>query len=570
MNSKGDKASRQDVNSYAPLALNPWVNNAASTSSAKAGFIDSIDFNRVEYDPTAVTSASPVVVSATLKLNSDIDQQTTITANGVLVRRARDSFARGVAAGGTGGLLESNTLADNTWIPISSASTLYLDGTTFANQFPEIIMASPSSTRNLNSVIASAKPCPTVIVSGQTVDDSGPCLDQIPSLSYPKPTIRSLSVVRVLQGTYGQDDTKPRVMFADLGVPGGQVQANASTTTDIRVVSNTTQTIWSPLTEVYQIDKSQNVVARLNCAVSQATGSQLICDLPAKLGSTSHTETDPASFEVIDVDHILDATGSVGPIKGWANLNRCHDTSGLDTCKNPTFLSINGPTPTADDSAWQLTVDFVNVNTSNQYEPNKATLAGISASSVNSNGEDHPLEIIFKITPDQIGLLQNSATLTLLHDVSIVQTVQLKNLLVNLRPTASTIASDSMSWNGTNLLGAYAAIKVGDGGVSHPIKCNSDTFCQVSPSEDLTKEPKAGFVYLVTASSVAVPLMSTAGGSLSIVTYTPPPPKAANAGPSPQATTQSQTSTGNAGGAQSLTVQTPIIATQNVKPATSE
>jgi hypothetical protein len=570
VDSSGKPNERQDANSQTAEDLLAWA-NVPKPPKVDATFIQSIDFNRAEYDPTTVTLSSPVVVSMTLHLNQDIDQQATITVNGVVLRRARDAFGRAISAGGSGGLLESQTLGDNTWIPISSRTLLLnLDGTMFGDHFPEIIIASPRSINNISKEIASAPACPVLTVSGHDIDtaEQGDCFDKIPSISYKKAAVRPITAVRILQGLHDQNDDHYRVMFTDLGA--GQAASTASgSSTDIRVISNTTQSNWSAATEVYESDTTTGKLLRLHCDPQETYGSKLICDLPAH-GDHPPDETLAARYEIIDTAHILDGNNTVGAIKGWATIGSCDDkTAGVDTCKIPTYWNIKGPVPTSLDDGWTLTVEFVNVNTHNAAEPTTATLGQISATSLDSAGENHPVKAVFTILPAQISLMQDSMLLTLKRGDLFVQKVQISNLLSNVRPVATTISSDSRTWTGMSLLHSYSALKIGDNGASHVLLCTGDDVCEVDPAEDLTKD-KAGFIYLTSKAAtgpvVAVPLMSkTATGTMTYATFTPSPPAGkGNVAPGPQGNANVGTSIP---GPTPQVGTTPIVATQNVTAA---
>ncbi|WP_263358637.1 hypothetical protein [Acidicapsa ligni] len=534
ISSDGKEQKRQD-DPPSQAELKAWANIPSSSMTAPTELVASIEFNRLEFDPSTVTAASPAVVSVILTLNKDIDQQLTVTANGTPIKRVRDTEGGATGTSTVTGVLESGTLGDNTWTPISARTLLLnLDGTLFGARFPEIILAAPTVTDDLTGQVAASQTCPAILVSGKTLLGGANCLNHLPSLAYKKSTTRTVTAARILQGLA---DGKPRIMFTVLS-PNNPLAASASTSSSsIQVASDATSSEWGGATEVYQTsDASSQNMTRLDCDRPQ--GSKLLCSMPATQGTVDISSG--AKYQILDLNHQLDSS-TTGPLSAWASLDPCYDAKANDTrpdtCKIPTYWNIIGPQPVSNGSGWDLKFEFVNVDTSNTFQPKTATL-GSQALSFDSNGETQPVALDFAITPASLAALQDDMTLVL-SGALVNQSVRITNLWSKLAPTTNA-QTDLTNWTGSNLISAYNSVQIGLNGPLHKIVCTRNVYCQLDPSETdaMKNETKSGLIYLVAHStipnakdSLPVPLMLNGSGAMSIATYTPPPKPGAT-GPS--------------------------------------
>ena len=142
-----------------------------------------VSYSPVEYDPAAGSANSLATVE--LALSRPIDPQMTISVDGRLLPRTRDSFARAVASSPStyqSSLLEASTVGGNTWIPVSATEVMIsLDPSKAQRGFPQIILSSPTEgTVNVSNYLSSAS------VGNESFHCYNPCLSNMVPLSYPQ------------------------------------------------------------------------------------------------------------------------------------------------------------------------------------------------------------------------------------------------------------------------------------------------------------------------------------------------------------------------------------------------
>jgi hypothetical protein len=120
--------------------------------------------------------------------------------------------------------------------------------------------------------------------------------------------------------------------------------------------------------------------------------------------------------------------------------------------------------------------------------------------------------------------------------------IHIANLYSNMQPIATSVATDKMSWSGTNLTDVFDSVEVGKGGTKHPISCSSNVACQVDAKKPYGKDEN-GYLYLV-GRSMEIPLMSVSGsGTPAPVYYSAPvavqEKKGKSGGTQPQVASQS-------------------------------
>jgi len=243
-----------------------------------------LDFNRVTYDQTKYSSANPAIVSLVVQFSENLDPQVLIYANGVLIKRARDTFGRAVASSMSPGLLEASTLGGaNTWIPTSAKSILLnLDGGQFGQTFPTLMFVPPSRPpfQVGPSVPTSLQ---ALTVSGKTMQchatSSTPCV--LPSLAYKLTYPIAVSAYRWQPK---KQDAAYRVVFT-ANAPPTTVTTSAATpsVTSVQLVSGSQAQVWGSNVEVYASSDSSLTQARLSCTPAATSGERLICDMGAKI-----------------------------------------------------------------------------------------------------------------------------------------------------------------------------------------------------------------------------------------------------------------------------------------------
>jgi hypothetical protein len=186
-----------------------WPLLASSMATqCQTGCVKSINFNRTEY------VAGKAQVTVTLQLNSDMDQQQTVTVNGVFIARLRDSFGRASAtpSGAPNAALETSGsfagAATNEWILTDPRTLLItLDASAFGNRFPQILLNSPASPPI--DVLSQASKDTIVTISGRKLScdqrsgvgfAAAQTFSCVPSLGFPQATLINVGVARWING----------------------------------------------------------------------------------------------------------------------------------------------------------------------------------------------------------------------------------------------------------------------------------------------------------------------------------------------------------------------------------
>src|SRR5262249_17912821 len=131
------------------------------------------------------------IVPVTISTDHDIDAQQVVLVNGRVIRRSRDSFGRALTGGPTG-LLETQTIDADTWVPTDSRTmTLSLDPSRYGRHFPEIQIKSPAGVVLISDLLNKG----AIKVGGVPFNCQGTnCFRQLPPLGYLKGTIKQPSV----------------------------------------------------------------------------------------------------------------------------------------------------------------------------------------------------------------------------------------------------------------------------------------------------------------------------------------------------------------------------------------
>jgi len=444
--------------------------------------LKSISYNRLEYDQAAVSSTNPAGVTLRIELDQDMDQQESISVNGIPIRRARDTFGRATTAAGSGGLLESATLGINTWIPSGPRTLIItLDASMFGERFPLILLASPA---DLIDVSKSVTENTNVFVSGRKLKCSGsPCTLALPSLGFAKSSPKHFGVARLIGGPGGKD--RLSITVADPPTSQPSPAGTPSGLPSIQVVSIADNQIWGSSVSVTVLD-SNGDATQIACDPPQ-TGSRLICD---SAGSDPKSNSYlPVQLEIVDTGH------AGGPIKGLVDLAGCSNLPTADNyCRQPLIWDMKQPqldTSDASHPQWIFDVLLVNVDANR-----KARFEGVSGNldaTIQCASSDGICTARFRITPPQFSSIKDLMKLQIEGSNGKNYPATIVNLFTNIRPVITQIDPDKASWYGQNFV--FSQVKVGDTGAVYSISCSQDaSTCHLKGKYG----PKdAGYLYFV-------------------------------------------------------------------------
>ena len=478
----------------------------------------SISFNRVSYDPTKYTPANPVLVAVSVSLKDPIDQQATLYANGILLKRARDTFGRAIPNGsGSGGLLEESvSIAQaNTWMPISPHNLLItLDAGQFGATFPTIQIINPGQESPIQ--ISSLLPDGVhAIVSGRPFEcfskpedpSKGQNSCQLPSLAYQIPVNTNVDVF--LWQTYcDPDPSKGCVDNLVLQAPPASTSTNTPTGSGFQVVSGSGTNPWGANAEVYlQLPPPNQKQYRLNCDSSKDSasveGGNLVCQFWDSYVSDEfakdYNSTEDLHLQVIDPAHGGGAlvAGTVLPGSAWGRNSNPHPYPQLWGASNPQWYDD------ASGGHWEFQLRFANAD--------KTSLLIISP---NPNQDNAPLEPNscddekrictwkFTITARDVPKWFNRMNLSFRGDPDDLWYVS--NIKNQISPYVTVMSADFSSWSGNNFTQVFSSAQdstkktgllIGTDSTPISIDCPVLNSCVVTDPTKLPKNP--GVMYLM-------------------------------------------------------------------------
>jgi len=462
--------------------------------------IKSMSYNRIEFDPAAASSTSPVNVTVRIELDQDMDQQATVSVNGIPLKRARDTFGRAIGTGGSGGLLEVGALGTNIWIPSGSRTLLItLDASTFGDRFPMILLSSPDYAIDVGARISDQT---DLVISGRHLRCSGnPCERSLPSLGFVKSSARRFVVARWMKKSRGED--KIAITLADPSViqntPAG---ASSPAVPSVQVLSISDAQSWGPTVSVQAVNAKGESV-QLKCDQAEIA-SRLLCDAPA-YDSTSDSYL-PVTLEIVDTAH----TG--GPIKGAVHLNGCNNNAAAASpCRQPLIWDMRKPMWDVSDGLnpkWLFDVLLVNVEDNRKVYFTKN--GGELRTAVRCPQDDQPCVAHFHIPESRFVLVSDSMPLQIEGPAGKFYVATITNLRSNIRPIATQIDADKASWYGQNFV--FDKMKVGDTGSVYTILCSQDaSTCHVKGKYS---SKDTGFLYFVNEGELIEFIQLNSSGSL--------------------------------------------------------
>lgn len=519
----------------------------------------SVAYAPVEFDPT-----SAVAPTASIKIDfaTSIDPEMEITVNSQIIPRARDTFARGVTSGGSGGMLESNSFTNNTWIATSSRTiVLSLDPSKFSRGFPDVAFISPSDVTPLNErellPIFDAKGNLKVkgksrgvqyIVSGQTFGCADPCESDLPPLGYRKATWQTLNTFRIKNGQ-GSDSKIVLSISSDVPNP----LPSSTTAANVQVLTEAPSP-WSGnvlvMAAIPRPDEDTNVscthknstkpikpsIIRLSCH-SMTSTVRLICSFPHPLECDLAS---PVTIELHDADH------AGGPVSARATLRKDDGSKQFIvwSLQQPRWLTSDekGSVP-----EYLVCAEFANddgdgfaLGTASGQPKAKLTFSHNlpecpSSAHLWSGGVKMRLDDYVSLT-DHMTIVQLDS-----HGNSVGEAATLLNLHAAGEPMVNVASTDSLQWYGQNLI--FGRLMQVGGGKAVAITCDpAGGSCQVMPPAQAKASKKTGGatptpappplgssggpIYMIYTnakkSSFIIPVMKNTNGAIAPFQYMPP------------------------------------------------
>lgn len=550
--------------------LNPESSGANVTYPLKEVSSDiqvsSVAYSPTEFDPTATTT---FVASLRITLGRPIDAQMTLSVDGKIIPRARDTFARAVTnAGGSGGLLESSSYTVNTWIPTSATTLIVsLDPSRYDKRFPEIVLASIDSSTSLsmflprmdaNGILISDDPTlprrtAAYYIVGERFGCQDPCSSNIPPLGFRKANPQNLRVFHV--DNVGHKGVDPQI-FLSLSSDSPAAASASSGNGNVQVLSSGPSPWGGNVVTVLQFDPSAGPVKtpsmlRLSCRPMD--GNRLGCTVPdvASFQSVLHQAH---TIEVRDPDHVG------GPIFARAVLSPSSSGEPFVVWSLGQPVWMPGATP-ADSPTLLLCAQFLNAQPDDVFQlgfGNGSPMLGDAfrfktGAAVNScpSGPSNLWSGGLVLSAASYLGLTDRLTISRLHangQAYADRPATLLNLHAGALPIVSTNSDDYLQLYGQNLV--FHHIRIGNGSEkSLELNCDAGgTSCSIvtpttsshtpttsshtpttSSNNQAPKNPLGntpGPVYLVADSaSISVPVMKLTSSGLAAFQYTPPAAK---------------------------------------------
>ena len=265
--------------------------------------IERLAYAPLEFDPGNAGTVGTVTVN--LKLKAPLDREQTITANGILLKRARDTYGRATTSGGSGGLLQASSLDAGTWIPINSKELLlHLNPMLFTRSFPSILLTSPNGSIDINQHLAKAAAIEVAGIKYKCPGDSNPnCATSMPAIGRRKAISKNFAVARWVTAK------KFIITLQEPAISAVNSAASPTVMPALQVITGSRNQSWSGSAKVVAHQVGASYVP-LNC---EPLGERLLCDW-GELDPTKRTD-----FEIYDGEF----AANPGPIKGNGLINGC-------------------------------------------------------------------------------------------------------------------------------------------------------------------------------------------------------------------------------------------------------
>lgn len=393
---------------------------------------------RIAYTPVEFEGATPGVVTVSLNLKDvALDREQTVSVNGIIVKRARDTFGRATTAGGSGGLLQAAALDAGTWIPVSSKELiLNLNPSLFTRRFPSILLNSPNGSIDVNSQMSDKTEvnvagvrytCPT--------DPNTSCASFLPAIGRHRATPKQFAIARLMGKTKRIVVTLPDATVSTSG------SAAAGALPPLQVISDGRKQVWSANAKVLAFQEQGRKNLPLQC---EPAGERLICEM-GDLDLSQRTE-----FDVYDSDF----KGGTA-VKGPGVLKGCVGAQ----CVDPLIWDWRAPRWDPSQSAWIFRVWLVNVKSGQTVKLGQG--GAFEVSNIQCPGDEgEPCEIRIKLPKDKFHLVWNTMPLQVFEaDAPVGKPEDISNLRYAISPVLSEISADYTRFSGQNLV--FDEIQIG-------------------------------------------------------------------------------------------------------------
>jgi hypothetical protein len=460
--------------------------------------VTQLEYSTALYDST---SGNPALSTLVFDTRHPVDSEAKVSVDGVLLKRARDNFARATNSGGTGGILEATSLSTNTWTPIGpNRILLELDVSPFTTHFPRVDLYSPVSAFNLQNEMLGAP----VSIDGRNLicadREKIGCLN-LPPLGRPKGASKNLIV------TARKTGKEPKDVSLSLSSPDDVPPAAANTASGsaVQVITEKQTQFWSAQTVVTATrTENPNQEVTFRC---EAVYGHLECHSSAYDPGQSYSLTaidgahaagaivGNATIPIVDVQHL--------PILLWGVTQPLYDAKANDWTFQVTLANVaNGdPLQLKNAAGTPVLTSVVQCADPNAYEPCTAT---------------------FTIQVADYDKLNDTTTL---FDTN--GTFARKATIVNLQASISPVIS-SIDVAGKNLYGSNLAFDQMQIGAGAPIALSCLVGDRRQCAIPAIPANAQGFLYFVTAGRKLVPwYQSTPTGLTALKEDALAPPKSA-------------------------------------------
>ena len=467
-NSNAAKAANATTLVWSEAKPFPAPSNSSSSRCPK-GCVLKIMYSPMEYDSTATTA--PVMVTVSLdQSQAALDKEEMINVNGRYLQRARDNFGRAIAGTGitgSGGILETSALSLNTWMPVSSTTfVMNLDGITFANRFPNILLQSPRGVIDVTNSFVPApandpNAGPEVIISGVHWYCSTNCGDILPALARLKQAVAKIAVARWTDSAISTVDNQvmDQLCITVADTPGSQSPATQSTANaPLQVITDANRSVWGTR-PVVLLDTSTGITPlAVGC---RAFGARWVCPVLHDL------RQDDLVIRIVDPDH------AGGLFVGRGMLNSCTEPD----CSNP-FVWDN-PTLSWNDldfgahNAWTLRLKMVNLQQGDKVKLTNDKHLSLQADELNCQDFSKPCEVQFSIAKDKFDSITPTTRLQVFTaDDKPRGTPSSLGLRAAIMPVVSDINTAQDNFKGSNLV--FNKIQIGANAKPIRIDCNAN------------------------------------------------------------------------------------------------
>ncbi|MCP9495209.1 MAG: hypothetical protein MSG64_12255 [Pyrinomonadaceae bacterium MAG19_C2-C3] len=490
--------------------LKVWEADPTPSLRCNSNCVERIAYTPAEFEPS---NASPGAVTVNIKLKTALDREQTVSANGIILKRARDTFGRATGTGGSGGLLQATTLDAGTWIPVNSKELiLNLNPAVFTRRFPSILLTSPNGTIDVTSQVSNA----TLEVAGlpYTCPSSAnaPCASVLPAVGRPKAAAKHFAVARWKGRTNQFIITLPAAVLAS-----ANSSENAALPA-VQVITDSRNQPWSAYAKVVAFQNGKNYP--LQC---KPLGERLLCEAGDSPDKQPHSEgggqlafDQPTEFEIFDADYAGTA------VRGSGVLADC-----VSPCADPLVWEMSPPRwePNQDQGLWNFHLSLINVE-----EGQSATLGPFSGD-IKCTSMRQPCRVNIKINKDRFTAVTDEMHLQVRKrdGEKVGGSSVIGNLRAAISPILTYISDDQTRFSGQNLV--FNKLQVGTSSNQIELTCVAAIDCSILGAGFGAKDE--GYLYFVNGSTHVPLMLINDKGKQVVPPHKPSKPVAGGASASP-------------------------------------